>query len=107
MIAEIRGASLVVTHGGHGSLLETLAAGPAALFYPRSPEQIGNAQRAVELGLGARVDASMPGDEVARTVERLMAEQEPRTSLRELLRSTDGATALAELGEQFVATQPS
>ncbi|MEU8197940.1 nucleotide disphospho-sugar-binding domain-containing protein [Microbispora amethystogenes] len=47
-----RAADAVVTHGGHGSMMEALAVGSPPVFLPHSTEQRLNAARVQELGLG-------------------------------------------------------
>jgi UDP:flavonoid glycosyltransferase YjiC (YdhE family) len=63
---------LVVSHGGSGSLMATLAHGLPSLLLPLGADQPHNSVRAEELGLAASLDAATvtPGevDAAARTV---------------------------------------
>lgn len=49
---------LVVSHGGSGSLMATLAHGLPSLLLPLGADQPHNARRALELGLASALDAS-------------------------------------------------
>lgn len=49
--------ALVVSHGGSGTMLGTLAAGLPMLILPRGADQPYNARRCVELGLARSLDA--------------------------------------------------
>ena len=52
-------ASVVVTHGGSGSMLAALAHALPSLFVPQGADQFDNAARCAELGVGIVL---MPGD---------------------------------------------
>ncbi|WP_454041908.1 glycosyltransferase [Cellulosimicrobium sp. Marseille-Q8652] len=94
-----RAADLVVTHGGHTSVMETLALGRPLLALPGQDEQRWNAGRAVGLGAGEILD---PADVAARfvpTVRRLLADDGLRRraeAVGEVLAAHDGARDLAE-----------
>lgn len=47
---------LVITHGGNNTLMETLTAGKALIVIPYFFDQLDNAQRIEDLGLGRRLD---------------------------------------------------
>lgn len=49
---------LVVSHGGSGSLMATLAHGLPSLLLPLGADQPHNARRAAELGVASRLDAA-------------------------------------------------
>lgn len=106
VIGQLLDASLVVTHGGHGSLLETIAAGAPALFYAHAPEQAGNARRAAELRLGALADVSMSLEQVRRLADSLLEPGSLPTGIAETLCRIDGTHRLAELAEELVLESP-
>lgn len=64
-----RAADAVVTHGGHGSIMEALAVGTPPVFLPHSTEQRLNAARVEELGLGTVL---APGDDPAAVREKIL-----------------------------------
>ena len=94
-----RAADLVVTHGGHTSVMEALALGRPLLALPAHDEQRWNAERAVALGAGEVLD---PGDVVDRfvpTVRRLLADDAVRRraqAVGDVLVAHDGARDLVE-----------
>lgn len=49
-------SSVFVTHGGMNSIMESLYYGVPLVVLPQTPEQIANAQRITELGLGVTLD---------------------------------------------------
>jgi MGT family glycosyltransferase len=55
--AVIEQASLVITHGGLGTIKECIHAGRPMLVFPTETEQLDNAHRVVAHGLGLRGDA--------------------------------------------------
>jgi MGT family glycosyltransferase len=55
--AVLRRAAAFVTHAGMGSIMEALYYGVPLVTFPQMPEQVVNADRVEELGLGTRLDA--------------------------------------------------
>jgi UDP:flavonoid glycosyltransferase YjiC (YdhE family) len=101
--AEIlRTCSVVVTHGGSGTLLAALALGVPAVVLPMGADQLDNADRVTDLGVGLVLDpiTARPVD-IATAVTRLLnddtyrdhaaglaieaALQQPLESVQELL----------------------
>jgi UDP:flavonoid glycosyltransferase YjiC (YdhE family) len=67
---------LVVSHGGSGSLLATLAHGLPSLLLPLGADQPHNARRVEELGLGQVLDAASTSPEaICSAVEELLADE--------------------------------
>ena len=65
---------LVVSHGGSGSLMATLAHGLPSLLLPRGADQPHNAMRAEELGVAATLDAAtVTPEEVAASARAVLA----------------------------------
>jgi len=74
---------LVVSHGGSGSLMATLAHGVPSLLLPLGADQPHNARRAAELGVAAALDAvTVEPDEVASVARGLLADVEVRERCR-------------------------
>ncbi len=68
--------SLVVSHGGSGSLLGTLAHGLPSVLLPLGADQPYNARRCVELGTARVLDpVTVTPDEVREAVSAVLAEQ--------------------------------
>ena len=68
-------ADLVVSHGGSGSLMATLAHGLPSLLLPLGADQPHNALRAAELGVAAAIDAATAApDEIGEGVRMLLAD---------------------------------
>jgi MGT family glycosyltransferase len=65
--AVLEQATAFVTHAGMGSTLEALHHGVPMVAIPRLPEQVANARRVVELGLGRQLE---PGAVTASTLRR-------------------------------------
>ncbi len=63
-------AAVVVSHGGSGSILATLAEGLPALLVPQGADQFDNAARCAELGAGLVL---MPGEVTAAAVTDAVA----------------------------------
>jgi MGT family glycosyltransferase len=55
--AVLRRAAAFLTHAGMGSTMEALYYGVPLVTFPQMPEQVVNADRIEELGLGTRLDA--------------------------------------------------
>jgi UDP:flavonoid glycosyltransferase YjiC (YdhE family) len=68
-------ADLVVSHGGSGSLMATLAHGLPSLLLPLGADQPHNALRAAELGVAAAINAATAApDEIGEGVRTLLAD---------------------------------
>uniref|UniRef100_T1KTY0 Glucuronosyltransferase n=1 Tax=Tetranychus urticae TaxID=32264 RepID=T1KTY0_TETUR len=55
-IAILDVVDLVITHGGKNTFLETIYAGKPLIVVPFFMDQLDNAQRAVDCGIGARIN---------------------------------------------------
>merc|ERR1712226_1835695 len=67
------GADLFLTHGGQNSFTEAMSFGTPVVVCPGFGDQIVNAQKAVDLGVGLKVDrptSKHPNDEVASLYRR-------------------------------------
>ncbi|WP_251152148.1 glycosyltransferase [Cellulosimicrobium sp. Marseille-Q4280] len=94
-----RAADLVVTHGGHTSVMEALALGRPLLALPGQDEQRWNAGRAVGLGTGEVLDPADVAPRFVPTVRRLLADDALRRraeAVGAVLAAHDGARDLAE-----------
>lgn len=103
-------AAAVITHGGHGTVVKTLAAGVPQLVVPMGRDQLDNAARVTARGAGRRVKASAKPAAIATALRRvvddpgyrsaaerlgaaLRADAESGDAIRELERFWDGASS--------------
>ncbi|MEO7275460.1 MAG: nucleotide disphospho-sugar-binding domain-containing protein, partial [Vicinamibacterales bacterium] len=104
-------ADVVVTTGGTGTVLATLAAGVPIVVVPMAWDQPENAWRIADSGAGIRVTARRcTPDAIRRAVERVLHEPSFRENARRLGRgfaSYGGADQAAALLEQLAARAPS
>jgi MGT family glycosyltransferase len=67
-------AAAVVTHGGHGTVMKTLAAGVPLVVVPLGRDQLDNAARVVHHGAGVRVRRKAGSRAIARAVRQILRE---------------------------------
>jgi MGT family glycosyltransferase len=67
-------ATLVVTHGGHGTVIRALAQGLPLLVMPHGRDQNDNATRVAARGAGLRLDAKAPVEDILAALRRLLTE---------------------------------
>jgi MGT family glycosyltransferase len=72
--AVMQEVSLVVTHGGHGTVTRSLTHGVPLLVLPKGRDQADNAARVVARGAGLALADSATEAEITRAVMRLLAE---------------------------------
>lgn len=96
---------VVVTHGGHGTLVRALACGSGVVVVPEGGDQNENAARADWAGVGVRIPRRFVGPRSVRlAVERALGEPGIRASARALadwLAVSDPADRAAELVERL------
>jgi MGT family glycosyltransferase len=68
----MRQAALVVTHGGHGTLIKAFAAGLPAVVLHHGRDQADNAVRVTTRGAGVAVRRTAPSSAVARAVRQVV-----------------------------------
>ncbi|MGH3705773.1 MAG: glycosyltransferase [Agromyces sp.] len=83
----MRHASLVVTHGGHGTVIKTLAAELPLVILHHGRDQADNAVRVTERGAGVAISRRSSSPRIARAVARVLGDDGYRQ-------------AAARLGEQ-------
>jgi UDP:flavonoid glycosyltransferase YjiC (YdhE family) len=93
------GCAAVVTHGGLGTTLRSLAHGTPLLLLPLGRDQQFNAGRVVEFGAGIRLPAEASPDEIGSALVELLA----RPQFREA--ATDAAAAIAAGRPDETATE--
>lgn len=96
----LRDTDLVISHGGSGSLMATLAHGLPSVLLPLGADQPHNARRAEELGLARTLDAaSVTPDAIRKTVNDVLHD---RTIIDRARRTADEIDRLPSV-EQTVA----
>ncbi|MFT2711665.1 glycosyltransferase [Clavibacter sp. Sh2036] len=73
-------ADLVVSHGGSGTMTQSLAHGVPLLVLPLGADQLPNGERVRELGAGAMLDARATPDEIAARIRAMLADPTPRAA---------------------------
>merc|ERR1712113_647383 len=63
-----KGIDLFVTHGGQNSFVESIVLQTPMLVVPTVGDQILNAEQAVQMGIGEKVDRPVPSDMDATAV---------------------------------------
>jgi MGT family glycosyltransferase len=94
-------AALVVTHGGHGTVVKALAAGVPLVVLPHGRDQADNAIRITERGAGRTLPRSSSPSAIAGAVEAVLGEQSYRSAAARLgtalRRDADSSLLIEEL----------
>lgn len=97
----LRDAALVVTHGGHGTLLKAFAAGCPVVVLPHGRDQGDNAARVTLRGAGVALSRKASAERVARAVRQVLddpAYTRRATALGDAVRrDAEHSTLVAEL----------
>ncbi|MDQ8202918.1 nucleotide disphospho-sugar-binding domain-containing protein [Pelagicoccus sp. SDUM812003] len=72
--AVMKEAALVITHGGHGTVMRALSFGLPLLIIPHGRDQNNNAIRVVERGAGLKLEAGSSVSEIEYAIRRLIDE---------------------------------
>ncbi len=99
----MRQASLVATHGGHGTVIRALAQGLPQLVIPLGRDQNDNATRVAARGAGLRLDASASTDEIRAAARRLLDDPAFAEAARRLGRVIAEDAAAPTLEEELEA----
>ncbi|MYW43857.1 hypothetical protein GT346_11090 [Streptomyces sp. SID161] len=103
-------ASVFVTHGGMGSLMEALSLGVPVVVVPQMAEQRVNAGQVEELGVGCHLPRERATAAALREAVGTVMEDPKITdavaSLRQDIRSAGGAAAAADVVEKTLAEGP-
>ena len=80
----LRDAALVVTHGGHGTVMTALIHRVPMLVLPHGRDQGDNAVRVTERGAGLSLAPTASSDEMRAALRRLLVEPSFRLAARRL-----------------------
>ena len=72
--AVLSGANLLITHGGHGTIMAGLRYGVPMLCLPPMADQPFNARKLVSLGLGIAMDPRAPVEMIRAGISRVLAD---------------------------------
>jgi len=101
-------ASLLVHHGGIGTLAQTICAGIPHLVVPNGHDQFDNAWRIEQLGLGRRIpQTSYRAGLVARTLRDILDDEAGRARCVEAAPRIDSALAVRKACELIETLLPS
>lgn len=81
-----RDARLVVTHGGHGTVIRALAAGVPLVVLPLGRDQADNAARVVHVGAGVEVSSRASVGALRSAVAGALGDERLRAGAREMAR---------------------
>ena len=105
-LAVLGEAAGFVTHAGMNSTMEAIYYGVPMLAFPQMPEQVVNAERVVELGLGRRLDReSLTADTLRRAVDEITSSPEVAANLDQMradARRGGGAVGGADAIEEYL-----
>ncbi|CAN7456726.1 glycosyltransferase [Phenylobacterium sp. LjRoot225] len=107
-VAVMREASVVVTHGGHGTLIRAMAQGLPSLVIPHGRDQDDNARRVTERGAGLSLPPGASVAEIAEAARRLLEEPGFRGAAERLghaVRAEAQASPVVELLEAQAGAQ--
>jgi MGT family glycosyltransferase len=96
----MREAAVVVTHGGHGTVMRALLSRVPTLVIPHGRDQNDNAVRVTERGAGLSLTADASVEAIRAACERLLNEASFRTAARRL-----GDLVAAEAENSSVVTE--
>lgn len=94
-------ADLVITHGGHGTVITALSAGVPLVCLPMGRDQGDNAARVVWRGAGVRCSSKADVKTIRRMIQQVLGQPRFREGARRIAngiaRDGGSATAIAEL----------
>ena len=99
--AVMKEVSLVVTHGGHGTVMRALQHGLPLLCLPMGRDQNDIAARVVARGAGLRLPATASPAEIRVALGRLLVEPSYQTAARTLGRAITAEIACSHLVEEL------
>ena len=103
-------AAVVVTHGGHGTVIKSLAAGVPLVILPHGRDQADNAARVVARHAGVKVPRSSKPAKIAAAICRVLDDPsfaDDARALGEIIRRDAASGALVRELEDLRVTCPS
>ena len=93
--------AVVVTHGGHGTVMKALAAGVPMVVMPMGRDQPENATRVLAAGAGVRIKRSASPEKIAAAVQEVLGDETYRTAARRLAVAIAAETAEDRSAEEL------
>jgi len=106
----LRHAAAVVTHGGHGTVIKSLAAGVPLVILPHGRDQADNAARVVARGAGVKVAKDAKAKVIAAAISEVLADDGYRKAacaLGEIIRTDASSGAVTDELEDVPMACPS
>ncbi|NP_001310070.1 uncharacterized UDP-glucosyltransferase YdhE-like [Tetranychus urticae] len=104
-VALLPKVDLFITHGGSNSLIEGLVECKPLIVIPQFGDQLDNAQRIVDLGLGVRIDLhEFSGEKLLKAIEEVLNNKEILSNVArvsEELKQSDSRDKVVSLIEQL------
>ncbi|XP_025018382.1 uncharacterized UDP-glucosyltransferase YdhE-like isoform X1 [Tetranychus urticae] len=104
-LALLPKVDLFITHGGTNSLIEGLAVGKPLIVIPQFGDQLDNAQRIADLGLGVRLNLhEFSGEKLLKAIEDVLNNKEIHSNVArvsEELKKSDSRDKVISLIEQL------
>jgi UDP:flavonoid glycosyltransferase YjiC (YdhE family) len=104
----LKHASVVVTHGGHGTVMHALAAGVPMVVMSQGRDQADNAVRVESRGAGVTLKSGASSDQIADAVRLVLADRGFRDAAERLgdyVRKDAGFAALVAELEELPSTR--
>jgi MGT family glycosyltransferase len=99
----LREASLTVTHGGHGTVIKSLAAGVPMVCIPMGRDQDDNAARVVHHGAGVRLSTRASTVRIASAVHDVLSGPHYQTAAQRLAAAITDESSHADLALRIEA----
>jgi MGT family glycosyltransferase len=101
--AVLKHATVFISHGGMNSTMEALHQGVPLVVVPQTPEQVANADRVAELGLGERVDDHA---NLREAVERVASSGTIRRNLDRMRAAIDAGGGAVRAADVILSRAP-
>ncbi|MGH2458813.1 MAG: glycosyltransferase [Chloroflexota bacterium] len=99
-LRAIKAARALIWHGGHQTMMETVACGTPAIGLPYQLDQFSNVDGIVREGAGARLDPhGLEADDLAGAIDLVVGESRFRRAMERLQRIDDGYRGVAAVAD--------
>lgn len=103
-LAVLAHADVVVCHGGHNTVCETLACGLPLVIAPIRDDQPVIAEQVTRAGAGLRVRFDrVRAEQIGQAIDTVLADSDYRTAARRIQRSFEQAGGVSAAADQLIA----
>ncbi|XP_074595392.1 putative UDP-glucosyltransferase YdhE [Brevipalpus obovatus] len=106
-IKVLQKVELVITHGGNNTFIESIYFGKPMIIIPYFFDQIDNAQRAVDKGIGLRVNVwDLDEDRLLKAIEQMICDQQALERVKKIserMKNSNNAENIVQMIEQTVS----